>query len=95
MEVKLDAEVVERAVADAIVNSAIGAQIKQAVNDTLKAWDSPIRGAINRVIAEIALKIVREEYEPQIREAVKAKMQEETVDAFVGIFWEAVIKRHA
>jgi hypothetical protein len=93
MEINVDAKVVEQAVADAVVNSAIGAKIKLAVAELLgKGWDNPIDKAVQKVIGEIALVVIREEYGEQIKAAVRAKMTDETVEQFMRNFWDEVLK---
>lgn len=92
MEVKLDSAAVEQAVAQAIVESAIGAKIKVAVNHLLtKGWDNPIDKALEQVIAEVSLKTIREEYGEQIKAEVRKRLEEDTLAEFVKRFWQKVL----
>ena len=85
MEINLDAKAVEQAVTDAIVNSAIGAKIKMAVNELLsKGYDNPIQKAIGDVIVQQALAIVRDEYKDQIAAAVREQLTDECIKEFVS-----------
>jgi len=93
MEINVDPTQVERAVAEAIINSAIGAKIKVAVAGLIgKEYNNPIEKAVEGVISEVALKMIRDEYTDQIRAAVKAKMEEDTVEAFVQRFWDQLLE---
>ena len=95
MNIAIDKDAVEQAVVQAIINSAIGAKIALAVNELLSkyGYNNPIQQSVERVISEVALKMIRDEYTDQIRAAVAAKLKEETVDAFVGLFWDKLILR--
>lgn len=94
MEIKLDKSTVEQAVADAIVNSAIGDHIKKAVDEMLsKGWDSPIRKAVEQMIMTTALKMVQAEYADRIKEAVKVHMTEAVLNETVLRMWDEVWKR--
>ena len=94
MEIKVDANVVEQAVAEAIVKSAIGAKIQAAVAGLLsKSWNNPIDDALEKVIAEVALKCIREEYGDLIRAKVKEKMADECLDNFVQKLWDKVLEQ--
>lgn len=94
MEIKLDKSTVEQAVADAIVNSAIGDHIKKAVDEMLsKGWDSPIRKAVEQMIMTTALKMVQAEYADRIKEAVKVHMTEVVLNETVLRMWDEVWKR--
>lgn len=93
MEFNIDKAAVERAVADAIVGSAIGDKMKKAVNELLaKQWDNPIDKGVAAVIAEVSLQVIRDEYAGKVREAVRAKLEEETVEKFVGQFWDKLFE---
>lgn len=84
IKVEIDAEAVNRQVAEAIVNSALGERVEKAVNDALgKGYFSgrdAIKDAIEHEVYEQARRIVREEFTEQIKEAVRAKATPELIE---------------
>lgn len=94
MEIPIDKAAVETAVAQAIVQSAIGDKIDKAVRDCLgKTWENPLDKAVEQVVREVALQQVRDLYSEKIAATIKAKLTDEAISAFVDSFWTEVFKR--
>lgn len=92
MQLNIDAKAVEEAVVSAVVNSAIGQKINDAVKKMLDSYDNPLEGAIKRVVMDIALKIVQQEHFDEIKVAMKAKLTDEMMGKFIDRFWDEVMK---
>lgn len=93
IEVNIDAQAVQEHVAKAIVDSTLGEAIKKAVEKALQSSygggsvvDQAVSAAVYEQVRLYARELVREEFAPQIREAVRAGLTDEKLDAIVGGF---------
>jgi hypothetical protein len=92
VEIKIDAAAVEQMVADAVMKSALGDKISRAVHDILaRSWDGPIEKALQEVIKDISLAMIRKNFQQQIEEVVKAKVNQATVERFVEALWTKML----
>jgi hypothetical protein len=93
MNVNIDSSLIESAVTAAIVNSAIGKHIEKAVDELLqKGYNSPISTAVERVILDTAVKIVSEEYQDKIKEAVRATLTDDLVNEVTRKMFDYMMK---
>lgn len=82
INVTIDAEQVNNAVASAIINSAIGGSIKQAVLDCLKTGygsNNVIETAVKNQVAISVRDIVRDDFEDTIKKFVKEQMTDDVL----------------
>ena len=74
MELKIDPEAVNKLVADAVLNSAIGEAVKKAVEKEIanlnRGYDNPLESVVRNHVAEIVRTVLREEH----GEAIKARL---------------------
>jgi hypothetical protein len=84
VQLNVDPAAVEKLVADAIVQSALGEKVRKAVADALsKSWDNPIDQAVALTVQQVARDLVRVESEGVIRAAVRAKLTPEYIEQLV------------
>ena len=89
MELKIEPEAVNKLVADAVLNSAIGESVKKAIEKEVanltRSYDNPLESVIRNHVAEIARTVLREEHgefiKERIKEALAAKLSDEFIDS--------------
>lgn len=93
MEIKVDAEQVQKAVAEAILASTFGAQIKQiaerAGNEFVRTFDYTVAETLKQEARKIIIEEVTDKYLPQLREKVRATLNDKVVEDLVA----AILKR--
>lgn len=88
IKVDIDPEKVNQMVVQAILQSAIGEEIQKEINNVLKAWDSPVKKAIAKVIDREMVSIISEEFGPTIKEKVKDLVTDDLLTDLVNKAWE-------
>ena len=90
-KIDIDGAAVNQMVANAILNSAIGEELKktigEAVNKTLKAdsWGrSPIIDVVNNYIRKEIESLIQAEFSGPIREKVKLAISDQLTDEIIG-----------
>lgn len=98
MELKIDPEAVNKLVADAVLNSAIGEAVKKAVEKELanlsRGYDNPLESVVRNHVAEIARTVLREEHGPAIREKIAAALAAKLSDDFMDRVCEKAAERY-
>ena len=98
MELKIDPEAVNKLVADAVLNSAIGEAVKKAVEKELanlsRGYDNPLEIVVRTHVADIALTVLREEHGTAIREKIAAALSLKLSDAFINRVCEKAVERY-
>lgn len=93
MEVNIEPGDVERYVAEAVLKSAIGKKVAEAVDKSLaslgRGYDNPLEKAISAYVQKIVLNVVDEEYRDRIRAAVRVHITDAVVDDLVQKAWGA------
>lgn len=93
INVNLDPEQVNKTVAEAIINSAIGKAIKAAIEKHLEAftrtWDNPVEPVIKEQIYGIVRDLIDKQYRPQIEEKVKSLITDEMIEGTFTKLWDA------
>ncbi len=84
MEVNIDAEELNQAIVTAVLDSALGAHVKNIIEDELDKFTSPhgspLKKALEVEIQRLIMMTVRDDY----GETIKAKMKEILTDQAVG-----------
>lgn len=86
-QVNIEADDVNRAVADAIIQSAIGAQVKKTIDNLMeKHWD--FQAEITKVVAQeirnvIQKMLLTDELQGRIKELIREKLTDEMVSQVV------------
>lgn len=102
IEVKVDKEAVERAVATAIIQSTIGDKISEVVTKLMKDAMEPAGynkapGILHSVVVtqatEICRKVFVEEYSDKVREMVREKITDELVQKIIDKTWQVWIEK--
>lgn len=90
MNINIEPKQIERAIAEAVINSAIGKTIDDVINGELKAmadqWNdkSPLKQAIRKEVSNIVYQLVRDEYSESIKAAVREQLTEKVLLEIVG-----------
>lgn len=93
MNLSIDPAAVEKLVADAIVQSALGEKVKKAVTDAVsRSYDSPIEAAVKVSVHEVARQLVHAEFTDVIRAAVKAKLTPDYLEKLVTNITDKLIQ---
>jgi uncharacterized protein YajQ (UPF0234 family) len=100
LKVNLDAATVNQYVAQAVLDSAIGDQINQVLQEKIsnigKSWnpDNPLRKVIEAEISNQIQKLIRErEYADLIRETIKKQITEELISKITTAAFEAFLDK--
>lgn len=98
IEVNVSPEQINKAVADAIIESAIGKEldrvIKQEVEKLGRSYNNPIEIAVQREIQNKVVDVVRENYSDFIKAKVTEAVTEKfTEDLFLKL-WNSFESRH-
>lgn len=98
MELKIDPEAVNKLVADAVLNSAIGEAVKKAVDKEIvnlsQSYNNPLESVIRNHVAEITRTVLREEHGEAIRAKVSASLAQKLSDDFIDRVCEKAAERY-
>jgi len=88
IEVNVNPKDIEKAVTEAIVASSLGGKIKAAVQSVFQnsgyGWSDPIKREVDAVVEQEIRRLIRNEYEEQIRAKVRERLgTEELLDKMV------------
>ena len=96
MEIKVDAEQVNKVVSEAIINSVIGDRLRKSIEEQVKNIDryidNPIKAVIDQHVKDAITFLVVNEYLPQIREKVKAQLADEVVEKLTSQALERLLR---
>lgn len=84
MDLKIDPDAINRYVAEQILQSTLGPQVKALIDLNVKnltaGYNNPFEPAIKRFIAEEMEKVIKDEYGEVLRAQVKAKIDAKSVE---------------
>lgn len=84
MDLKIDPDAINRYVAEQILQSTLGPQVKALIDANVKSltagYNNPFEPAIKRFIAEEMEKVIKAEYGEVLRAQVKAKIDAKSVE---------------
>ncbi len=99
MDLPIDPQAVNKLVADAILKSALGDAVKQAIDKQIsgltRSYDNPLESVIRNHLAELAREVLREEHGPALRERMKVALAEKLSDEFISRVCEAAASKYA
>lgn len=95
MEIKVDVkpEDINKMVSEAVLNSAIGTEIKKVIQDCvskLSDWNSPMKKAIEDVVHKEIIAIVQKEHGEKIKAAVQAQITDQMVSEISKAAWDSL-----
>jgi protein required for attachment to host cells len=96
MEVKIDEAAMNQAVTDAIIKSAIGKKLDEIVSAALSdlgGYNSPMKKAVEEVVHDEIVKLVKTKYREQIEKSVQASLTDKFVDDIWRASWDALIEK--
>jgi citrate lyase gamma subunit len=98
MDIKVDIkpEDVNKAVAEAILNSSIGEQLRKAINEEVakigRSYENPFAPIIRQLIAAEVRNLIDTQYREQIRAVVTEKVTEEFTNELLGRMWDVYVR---
>lgn len=98
MELKLDPNDVNKLVAEAVLNSAIGEAVKKAVEKEIAklsgSWDNPLESVVRNHVCDITRDVLNKEHGDAIRERVKAALTSKLSQEFIDRVCEAAASKY-
>lgn len=95
MDIKIDInpEQINQAVVDAIIGSSIGVQIKDIVEKKVQElgnnFNNPIQKVVDQEIRNIIYKLLQSEYQEKMKDMVRQKMTDDTLNSVISKAFEA------
>lgn len=97
MELPIDADVINKFVADAVLKSAIGDAVRKAVDKALeglnRSYDNPLEAVVRNHVAELAREVIRTEHGDMLRERMKVALAEKLSEEFIDRVCEEAARR--
>lgn len=88
MEIKVDSEMVNKVVAEAIIKSALGKNLEDAINkqmkDCIDGYNSPVKQLVTQHVTNCIKTALETNYKDKIVEMIAAKLSGEHVDSIVS-----------
>lgn len=98
LQLNISPEQINEMVSQAILDSAIGEQVRKAVEDKVKdlsrAYDNPIHKIVEKEIGREVERLVREEFGAQVKAAVKEKVTEQFTSDLMTKMWDQFVAKH-
>jgi len=99
VQVHVDAEAVNKMVADAILKSALGKQIEEAIKRQISSlstsYNNPLDAEISRMIASIAREQLQAEHGETIRKRITTALAIKLTDEFIDRVVEKAADRYS
>lgn len=87
MEIKIDSEMVNQVVTNAIIKSALGqnleAEINKQIKESISGYRSPVGDLIQKFIREAIQAVLRDNFQEQIRESIAKTLTNNHVEKLV------------
>ncbi len=93
MDIKLNAEDINKFVKDAILSSSIGDLIKKTIDKLMTGYNNPIEQALGPVIKDIAYSVIRENFLQQIEDQIRAVVAEKVTKEMTQNVVEKVVEK--
>lgn len=95
MDINLTGEDINRVVAEAIIKSAVGEHLKNAiervVQELSKSYSNPFDNEIKMIISQEMRRIVEKEYGPVLREKAAQRIREALTDSALDAILEKLV----
>lgn len=92
--IEMDTEVVNKVIAEAILNSTLGAHLRSLAEEHLKtlhqSYNNPIKAALEREVYKVVEQLVQTELRPRIEALVREKMTDEVVSEAAAAAWNTL-----
>ena len=98
VKVDIDAEAINKHVADAIIDSAIGETLREEINNQVKAlskpiYDNPLKKVIEAEISKAIYQIVMKEMSDDIRKAAREQLTDKILIEFCSKALDAMLEK--
>lgn len=98
MEIKVDPEEINKYVAQKLIESSIGTQLKKIIDSNVQnicaGYNNPIEPVVKTHINEAVSQIINEEFQDRIKEIVRKQLTDEFVTGLIGKLWERFIRNY-
>jgi len=98
IEVKIDPEDINKMVSEAILKSALGAEVKEAIQKTLanlnSNFNNPLTKVIERHIEDMVIKVLSEDHREEITKLIKETLSEKLTSDFIHKIVMAGLKEY-
>jgi hypothetical protein len=98
IKVDVDAEAINAAVTKAILDSAIGAEMKRAIETTLsnlsRSYNNPIKDVVDKIVNEEIYKIVTTQHMEAIRAAIQENITDAVISEMTEKAWSSFISKY-
>jgi len=95
MEIKVDADLVNKVVAEAIIKSALGQELEKVINKQMKeaidGYGSPVKTLISAHLTSIIKEVLEKDYREKIVAKVSSLLTSEHIDTIVNVSVEKAI----
>lgn len=95
MEIKVDADLVNKVVAEAIIKSALGQELEKVINKQMKeaidGYSSPVKTLISAHLTSIIKEVLEKDYREKIVAKVSSLLTSEHIDTIVNASVEKAI----
>lgn len=92
--IEMDIEVVNKVIAEAILNSTLGVHLRAMAEEHLKSlhqsYQNPIKAALERETYKVVEQLVQTELRPKIEAMVREKMTDEVVAECSAAAWNTL-----
>lgn len=94
IQIDIKPDDIDKLVKEAIMKSALGDAITKSISSVLgNSYNNPIETAIKQYVIEVSGKVLREQYESQVREAVTKFIAEKVNGEMLKTVTEAVVTK--
>lgn len=100
MDIKVDIspEAINKAVSDAIIGSAIGAELERVIKDQVsklsRSYDNPIEVVVRNTIHDCIRDVVAHQFGEQIKAMVAEKVNDQFTAELFDKMWSAFVSRY-
>ena len=99
VNVGITAEQVNQALAKAVLESAIGRELKKIVDAKAEefrrgSWNNPLENAVDEEMKRLVMQVMAQEFGPHIKQRLKELLTEKITDDFVSKLWEKALERY-
>ena len=99
MGIEIDPQAVNQLVADAVLKSALGDAVKNAVAKEIanlsRGWDNPLEQVVRSHVAEIAREVLRANHGDAIRERIRQALATKLSDEFIDRVCDSVASKYS
>lgn len=98
INVEISAEQINAQICDAIAKSAIGEELQNMIDKTVKemstSYNNPFKQIVHNYISQAIRKLIETEYMDTIEKLVKEKVSKQFTEDMISKMWEAFASKY-